>query len=171
MSNTTQALKASESVAYIGEHFSARKQEESHHPGNDTQVTEIHSAPPGESGLSATREAKDREDSSVVGWINELMKRHVIRTAVIYFVVAWALTESGTMIAETLEAPGWVRRALALGFVGGFPVVVLLSWLYDIRVMRERSAASLLSRKRTFWMVGILALLSAVTITLYVMYG
>jgi len=128
MSNSTQALKASESVAYIGQHYT----------GNDTQVTETRLAPPGESGPSTTREVKDREDSSVVGWINELMKRHVIRTAVIYFVVAWALTESGTMIAETLDAPDWVRKALALGFVGGFPVVILLSWLYDIRVMREK---------------------------------
>jgi len=171
MSNTTQALKASESVAYIGEHFSARKQAEGAGPGNDAQIPETRTASPGESGPSAGRVARQREDSSVSGWINELMKRHVIRTAVIYFVVAWALTESGTMIAETLDAPDWVRKALALGFVGGFPIVVLLSWIYDIRVMRERTAASRLSRKRTIWLVGILALLSAVTITLYIMYG
>jgi len=158
-------------VAYIGEHFSARKQAERPRPGDDAQAPETRTASPGESGPSASRTVRESEDSSVSGWINELMKRNVIRTAVIYFVVAWALTESGTMIAETLDAPGWVRKALALGFVGGFPVAILLSWLYDIRVMRERTAASRLSRKRTFWLVGILALLSAVTIALYTKYG
>jgi hypothetical protein len=170
MSNTTQALKASESVAYIGEHFGA---------GNKAESGPVKSVPLPVSNEPAAvnestderRSRKEPEDSSLSGWINELMKRQVIRTAVIYFVVAWALTESGTMVAETLDAPGWVRRAIAYSFIGGFPIVVLLSWLFDIRVMRERTRASSLSRKRTLWLVGILAALSAITITLFTMYG
>jgi len=169
MSNTTQALKASESVAYIGEHFSERKRPGSDRHGDQSLTLKTSSASPDESGLSVRREAEVQEDSSIARWINELMKRHVIRTAVIYFVVAWALTESGTLIAETLDAPNWIRRALALSFIGGFPVVILLSWLYDIRVMRERTAESKLSRKRALWLVGILALLSAAIITLYLL--
>jgi hypothetical protein len=171
MSNTTQALKASESVAYIGEHFAARKAaepaplEEAPAPANGKSAGHARQAE------AEPERAGEAEDSSLTSWINELMKRQVIRTAVIYFVVAWALTESGTMVAETLDAPGWVRRAIAYSFIGGFPIVVLLSWLFDIRVMRERTRASSLSRKRTLWLVGILAVLSAVTITLFTIYG
>ncbi len=170
MSNTTQALKASESVAYIGEHFAPGKKADSTAAKNASLPP--NDEPASKSGDAAERRPeKDPEDSSLSGWINELMKRQVIRTAVIYFVVAWALTESGTMVAETLDAPGWVRRAIAYSFIGGFPIVVLLSWLFDIRVMRERTRASSLSRKRTLWLVGILAFLSAVIITLFTLYG
>jgi len=151
MTNTTQALKASESVAYIGEHFSERREPKAPEP-----------LPPA---------GHESEDGTLAAWMRELMKRHVIRTAVIYFSTAWALTASGTMIARSLRAPEWVMEALAIGFVAGLPVVVLLSWVYDIRATDQESAASSLNRKRTYWLVAALVLLSAVIITLYSLYG
>jgi len=103
--------------------------------------------------------------------MRELMKRHVIRTAVIYFSTAWALTASGTMIARSLQAPAWVMEAMAIAFVAGLPVVVLLSWVYDVRATDQKSPASSLNRKRTYWLVAALVLLSAAIITLYSLYG
>jgi hypothetical protein len=95
------------------------------------------------------------------------MQRHVIRTAVIYFVVAWALTESGTMVAETLEAPAWVTRALVYLFVGGFPLSIILSWFYDIRITRDNQDQAALKGKRKFLPVAVLTLL---TIAVFIVY-
>jgi len=151
MTNTTQALKASESVAYIGEHFSERREPQAREP------------------LQPARHGA--EDGTLAGWMGELMKRHVIRTAAIYFSIAWALTASGIMIARTMRAPEWVGQALVIAFVAGFPAIVLMSWVYDIRATDKKRPASSLNRKRTYWLVAALVLLSAVIITLYSLYG
>jgi hypothetical protein len=161
MTNTTQALKASESVAYIGQHFSVAPQ-----PVVTASASQLEPDP-----QSADSNEPNVADSTLAAWVSELMDRHVIRTAVIYFVVAWALTESGTMVAETLSAPAWVSKALVIAFIAGFPLAVMLSWIYDIRTTDETAPALFGNRRRTNWLVGILALLSTATITLYTLHG
>ncbi|MCP4047820.1 MAG: response regulator [Gammaproteobacteria bacterium] len=171
MTNTTQALKTSETLAYIEEHFAAR-QTQTTPPAEEAAQTPVKDT--AETNLIESTSNQDREpqsQSALGEWLNELMERHVIRTAVIYFIVAWALTKSGTMIAETLEAPGWVNRFIVLVFIAGFPVAVLLSWLYDIRVMKDKSIPSPSSSKKTIWMVVIPVLLSIATIMAYLKFG
>jgi CheY-like chemotaxis protein len=164
MTNSTQALKASESLAYISEHFTDRDKREK---GASEKVA----SPDRDKQSSNAREDKKTvKDTSLSTWVNELMERHVIRTAVIYFVIAWALTESGSLIADALDAPKWVQRVLAMMFIGGFPAVVLLSWLFDIRI-KGASSASNESRKRTLVLVVTLAVLSALMITAYIVFG
>jgi CheY-like chemotaxis protein len=169
MTNSTQALKASESVSYIEEHFAKRQQAESGPDDKPADAAGVSAA--SEPGAEKDANSGQKADSTLAGWFNELMQRHVIRTSVIYFVVAWALTESGTMIAETLNAPAWVQIVIVLVFVAGFPIVVLLSWLYDIKATQEETPASALNRRRTLWLVGILSLAAIVTIASYLNPG
>jgi len=171
MTNTTQPLKTSESLAYIEEHFAARQKQTSlpadkeiKRPANETPEEDIKEPP-------SNRDPEPRAHGFLGEWVDELMKRHVIRTAVIYFIVAWALTESGTMVAETLDAPYWVNRFIVLGFIAGFPVAVFLSWIYDIRVMKDKSAPSNASNKKTFWLAVILMLITVATIMAYLKFG
>ena len=104
-------------------------------------------------------------------WIDELMKRHVIRTAVLYFIFAWALTESGTMVAETLEAPNWINRLIVVIFITGFPVAVFLSWIYDIKVTKDKSEPPPAASRKTSFLVLVLILLTAATIMGYLSFG
>ena len=63
---------------------------------------------------------------------DELKRRHVFRVAGLYLVVAWGLIEGVTGVSELLtdsDAPGKVVAWLA---IGGYPLVLLLAWFFDI---------------------------------------
>ena len=165
MTNTTQALKTSESLAYIGEHFSSRESQTSHQVDRGVQAHVEMGAPTEEGKDRSLDQNSEAHTNSFLGkWVDELMKRHVIRSAVIYFIFAWALAESGTMVAETLDAPYWVNLLIVILFVSGFPVAVFLSWIYDIKIMRDHSAPPSNSSRRATWLIVIFCLLLAVAV-------
>jgi len=153
MSNTTQALKTSESLAYIDQHFSVGQKSDPTYKQRTTNH-DLH---------SKIDDATLRK-SPLSEWLEELKQRRVIRTAVLYIAIAWSFTEITTTVAETLDAPSWLRRALVLGFVGGFPVAMLLAWLYDLRVIRTQDPDSSSSKARSYWLLGALAIAFALAI-------
>lgn len=171
MTNTTQALKTSETLAYIEEHFTSRQTPTATSSEEDDR-TPAKDAPEEDGKERPTGNGRESHTHSFLGeWVDELMKRHVIRTAVIYFIFAWALTESGTMVAETLDAPYWVNRLIVVVFITGFPVAVFLSWIYDIKVTKDKSAPPTSSKSKTSWLVVVLVLLTAATIMAYLKFG
>jgi tetratricopeptide (TPR) repeat protein len=65
-------------------------------------------------------------------WAN-LKERHVTRIALAYLGVGWGLLETAEFVLGILQTPDWVFRA-AVAVVGmGFPVALILSWVFDIR--------------------------------------
>jgi TolB-like protein/Tfp pilus assembly protein PilF len=65
------------------------------------------------------------------GIFRELIRRKVLRTAGIYGVAAYTVTEIATFLFENFGAQLWANRLLAALFVAGFPVAMLLSWVFD----------------------------------------
>ena len=134
MSNSTQALKPSEVLTYIGQQFS-----DDQTSGDGVRNT----ASGGRSTASPSEVAEEvpghRRSPVPSGWFHQLRQRHVIRTGLLYTAVAYGFTEVALLVAETLEAPDWLGRTLVLGFIAGFPLAVLLSWAYDLRVTRTGS--------------------------------
>lgn len=65
-------------------------------------------------------------------WWLELSERRVIRTAIIYVMIAWAVTEIATTVLDGLGFPQWTVTAVLVLFVLGFPVAIVLSWVFDI---------------------------------------
>ena len=63
---------------------------------------------------------------------SELRKRKVFATAAIYVPSAWLTAEIFIFLADRLGAPQWVGDVFAVLFILGFPVALLLSWLFDI---------------------------------------
>lgn len=63
---------------------------------------------------------------------SELRKRKVITTAAIYVPGAWLVAEILVFLADRLGAPQWVGDVIAVLFVLGFPVTLLLAWLFDL---------------------------------------
>jgi tetratricopeptide (TPR) repeat protein len=62
----------------------------------------------------------------------ELKRRRVVRVAVGYLVVGWAVIEGSNTLTELLELPGWVgRTALALVLLA-LPGVLFLAWVFDL---------------------------------------
>ncbi len=75
----------------------------------------------------------------------ELKKRRVLRLIAAYVVVAWVLIQVVTAIEEPLNLPGWFDTAVIVLLGIGFPIAVIMSWVYDVTpegVMREGSEES-----------------------------
>lgn len=65
-------------------------------------------------------------------FFSELRRRKVLQAAAIYGAVAWGVTEIIVTVTEQLYLPRWVSTLAVISFVVGFPVVMFLSWTFDI---------------------------------------
>lgn len=64
----------------------------------------------------------------------ELKRRRVYPVVVAYALAAWVLLQIGEVTFAPLGLPEWVMTALVLLAIVGFPVVVVLAWLFDINL-------------------------------------
>jgi TolB-like protein/Tfp pilus assembly protein PilF len=62
----------------------------------------------------------------------ELRKRRVLKVTVAYVVMAWVIIEGTALIFPALLLPDWTHRIVVVLGIIGFPVVVLLAWIFDI---------------------------------------
>ena len=65
-------------------------------------------------------------------FFGELKRRHVYRVAVAYALVGWALIEGIAQVFPIFEIPNWLTRLIVLLIVLGFPVALVLAWIFDI---------------------------------------
>ena len=63
---------------------------------------------------------------------DELQRRRVITTAVAYVVAAWALLQVADVLLPIYEVPDEVIRLISTGLILGFPLVLLLSWFFNL---------------------------------------
>ncbi len=68
--------------------------------------------------------------ASISQFIKELRRRDVFRTGVAYLVVAWLLVQLSDILLETFAAPTWAMRVIVIALAVGFPVVLILAWVY-----------------------------------------
>ena len=66
------------------------------------------------------------------GFFNELKRRRVVRVALVYGAVAYAGLEGAELVLSALSAPEWVLSLLVTTAIVGFPITVVLSWLFDV---------------------------------------
>jgi magnesium-transporting ATPase (P-type) len=64
-------------------------------------------------------------------FLTELKRRNVYRAAVAYGVVAWFLTQLTTQVFPFFEIPNSAVRFIVIALAVGFPIAMLLSWLYE----------------------------------------
>ena len=78
-------------------------------------------------------------------WLSdELRRREVYPVIVGYAIVGWVLLQIGEVTFEPLGVPDWVMPALIVVVVAGFPVALVIAWMYDITprgIRRDRIAA------------------------------
>ena len=67
-----------------------------------------------------------------VEFFDELKRRKVVQAATGYAVVAWIVLQIGEVTFEPLGFPGWVMTSLVVLAVVGFPVVLIVSWFFDL---------------------------------------
>ena len=62
----------------------------------------------------------------------ELRRRNVVKVAVAYAVVEWLLIEVTSTVLPTFEAPQWVIQTITFVIILGFPLALVLSWVFDL---------------------------------------
>lgn len=62
----------------------------------------------------------------------ELKRRNVYKAAVTYAVVSWLLVQAASIFLPAFEASPWVMRMLIVVLALGFPIMLVLSWAFEI---------------------------------------
>ncbi len=68
----------------------------------------------------------------LAAFIGELKRRHVFNVAVFYVLVAAGLLQFAEAVLDSLPLPDNSMQILVAVTLGGFPVILVLSWMYDI---------------------------------------
>ena len=61
----------------------------------------------------------------------ELKRRKVYTVAVTYAVVGWLLIQVVTQVFPPFEIPNWAERLVIVAILLGFPIALVLAWIYD----------------------------------------
>ncbi len=75
----------------------------------------------------------------------ELKRRRVYSVAVTYAIVGWLLIQIVTQVFPPFEIPNWGERLAIVLIVVGFPIALILAWIYDFTshgIVRTRDAES-----------------------------
>jgi tetratricopeptide (TPR) repeat protein len=75
----------------------------------------------------------DKHNGAVLNFFAELRRRRVLPIAGAYIAGAWLATEILAFLFEQLMVPDWGYRLLAIVFVVGFPVSVVLAWVVQVQ--------------------------------------
>lgn len=98
-------------------------------------------------------------------FILELRRRAVFRTAGLYVGICWIAIEASSVVLPAFEAPDWVMRAIIVAAVVGFPIMLVLAWVYEITdrgiVVQEEAADTVVipfgGRRTDFVVIGLLS--------------
>jgi TolB-like protein/Tfp pilus assembly protein PilF len=80
--------------------------------------------PPGQRFVQAHR-------VNATNLLTELKRRNVYRAAIAYGVVAWFLTQLTTQVFPFFEIPNSAVRFVVIALALGFPIAMLLAWVYE----------------------------------------
>jgi len=62
----------------------------------------------------------------------ELKRRNVFNVAMAYLIASWLLAQVADLLLEHYGAPVWTMKALLIALAAGFPVALLVSWIFEV---------------------------------------
>ncbi|HQX23713.1 MAG TPA: tetratricopeptide repeat protein [Pseudomonadota bacterium] len=89
--------------------------------------------------------------------IAELRRRKVIQVGAAYLVVAWLLIQIVATVAPQLQLPEWVPRLVTLLLMVGFPVAVVMAWVFEVTPEGVRVDARKTGSKRMYVSAAVFA--------------
>ncbi len=82
-------------------------------------------------GTTSPARSNDRPSFFVAFW-TDLKRRNVVRVSIAYIVVAWVLLQVGETVFDALQLPDWSLTLLLAMLVLGFPVAIILAWVFQV---------------------------------------
>src|SRR5881227_3681588 len=65
-------------------------------------------------------------------FLTELKRRKVFKVGAAYLIVAWLAVQAASIGFPAFDAPPWALRIFILIALLGFPVAVVLAWVFDV---------------------------------------
>jgi TolB-like protein len=92
--------------------------------------------------------------------IAELQRRKVFKVGAAYLVVAWLAVQAASIGFPAFDAPPWALRVFILVALLGFPVALVMAWVFDVTPEGMKLDASQAGSKRVFAATGMLVVLA-----------
>ncbi|MGI8956962.1 MAG: tetratricopeptide repeat protein [Chthoniobacterales bacterium] len=107
-------------------------------------------------------------------FLAELKRRNVYKVAVAYAVVSWLLIQIATQVFPFFEVPNWAVRLVVLLVILGFPIVLVLSWAFEITpegIKREKDVVpnESIARKTGRKLTALIVIIAAVAAGLMIL--
>ena len=65
-------------------------------------------------------------------FLEKLRRRNVGRVALLYVGICWIILEPVHVVFHMLAVPEWINRLVVVGMALGFPVAILIAWIYEV---------------------------------------
>jgi TolB-like protein/Flp pilus assembly protein TadD len=104
----------------------------------------------------------------------ELQRRNVIRAAVLYVGVVWALSQGAAQLLPVFDVPTWAVRWFIVAAIIGFPFWIAFAWFFEFtpeglkresEVEPHESITHHTGRKLDFAIIGVLAVAVVLLVT------
>ncbi len=82
------------------------------------------------------------------GFFEEVKRRKVYRVAIAYVVASWALSQGLTQVLPVFDIPNSVIRAVIAVMLVGFPVALVLGWVFDVTPQGIKTTPTVASPKQ-----------------------
>jgi len=90
----------------------------------------------------------------------ELKRRKVFKVAAGYVVVAWLVVQAASIGFPAFDAPPWALRVFILCAFMGFPIALVMAWVFDVTPEGLEADASRVGTKRLVTVAAVLAALA-----------
>jgi serine/threonine protein kinase len=123
--------------------------------------------------LAETDETPQSPPTTALGaFLAELKRRHVYKVAVAYAAATFIAVEGVQNLTEPFDLPSWINPAVVITVLAGFPVAIILAWVFDIRAgaitrtqaLADESAGGGLRQRRLVQLVGLALILALVAL-------
>ena len=109
----------------------------------------------------------------------EIKRRNVYRAATVYAITSWIIIEVSATVFPYLGLPEWLVTAIIVLILMGFPVLLVLSWIYEmspkgiIRTDSEEAEENLIpaGKKKPFTSTTAIVVLSMLLVAQFVYFG
>ena len=91
-------------------------------------------------------------------FFSELKRRKVFKVGAAYLIVAWLAVQAASIGFPAFDAPPWALRIFILIAFLGFPIAVVMAWVFDITAEGVKLDASVSGSKALFAVAVLLSI-------------
>ena len=90
----------------------------------------------------------------------ELKRRNVVKVGAAYLLVAWLVVQAASIGFPAFDAPPWALRVFILVLLLGFPIAIVMAWMFDVTPEGLKRDVAPAGNKRILIAAGVLAVLA-----------